>query len=106
MNGEFTWEMAEDDFIRCKEEKGEVEDDIYGFVFYRTDKNRYMVDIHYEYYNSRDCGFDLEFYTERPEGGHWHWLGSSKEIKSAVNFRLFQTRAEKEIAKWIDALES
>ncbi|MBR1441255.1 MAG: hypothetical protein IJ589_08530, partial [Lachnospiraceae bacterium] len=71
---DFEWFFGEDDFQNAQ--NSAVEDDIYGWVCVNTSKSKYLVDIHKEYYNAKDNGYDLEVYREEDDGGHGLWLGS------------------------------
>ncbi len=77
-----------------------IEDEIYGWVFIQTEANRYYVDIHKEYYNSRDNGYDLEVYIDE-DGHHGKWLGNVNEIRSASTLERFKKRAESLLAEFV-----
>ena len=99
----FDWaDMNEEDLAKASEVTIEAEDELLGFIFLETKDKRYIIDVHYEHYNSRDRGFDLEVYHELPEGGHGEWLGSIKEIKSARDFSLFKKRTEKLLIDFVN----
>ena len=99
----FEWFFEEDEFQNAQ--ISTVEDDIYGFVCIQTDSDKYIVDIHKEYYNSKNNGYDLEVYRENKDGGRGIWVASLKEIKSVTSmcdpFGKFKSRAEKLLAEFL-----
>ena len=95
----FEWFFGEEDFRKAQESK--VEDDIYGCVYVSTEKNKYFIDIHKEYYNSKDNGYDMEVYYENDDGGHGMWIDSIHDIRSAASLKRFKKRAEKLLSKFI-----
>lgn len=100
----FEWFFEEEDFKKAQESK--VEDDIYGFITVATENEKYLIDIHKEYYNSKDNKYDIEVYYENEGGGHGSWIGYINEIKSATSLERFKERAEKLITKFIEELEN
>jgi len=103
MKIKFEWFFEEEDLAKANEST--VEDDIYGWVYAETDNDKYIIDIHKEYYSASDCGFDLEVYTEAEGGGHGKWLGSIHDIRSAKVLKRFRSRAEKLLTKFIEEEE-
>ncbi len=102
----FKWFFNENDFANAQ--KSTIEDDIFGFIHIKTANEKYIVDIHKEYYNSKDCGYDLEVYHMK-DGGHGLWLGSLHDIKSVTSMcdplSKFKSRAEKILTDFIIAEE-
>ena len=100
---DFKWDFTEKDFMMAQDSK--AEDDIFGWIYVKTEKGNYIVDIHREYYNSKDCGYDLEVYSETADGSHGLWLGSDKRIKSVSAkhkpLEKFKKRAEKDLIGFI-----
>ena len=103
-NASFEWFFEEEDLIKAN--GSTVEDNIFGWVYPVTEKGKYIVDIHKEYFTAKDCGFDLEVYTEMEEGGHGEWLGSIHDIRSATSLKRFKTRAEKLLKQFISEEEA
>ena len=95
----FEWFFNEEDFKESQ--KSTVEDDIFGNICVNTDKEKYLIDIHKEYYNTKEKGYDLEVYYENEDGSHGLWLGSLRGINSSVSLERFKKRAEKIITKFI-----
>lgn len=94
----FDWTGFEEDKLRkCNSEIGSFEDMIYGFVYLTCGEKKYLIDVHYEYYNAKDCRFDLEVYEQLPNGHHGKWIDSIKTIRSATDYRRFCRRAENAI---------
>lgn len=104
MKYKFDWtEFTEDALERCNKEAGEFEDEIYGFILLKKGDNSYIIDIHYEYFNSKDKGFDLEVYTSNEKTwNHYTWLGSIHNIRSAKNYKRFCKRAEDLIIEFLN----
>lgn len=100
----FEWCFEEEDFRKAQE--SEVEDDIYGWIYISTEKDKYVIDIHKEYYSSKDNGYDMEVYYENDDGGHGCWINSIRDIRSAVSLERFKKRAEKLITKFIEEEEA
>lgn len=104
----FEWYFDEEDFANAQRFTGE--DDIFGFVYVRTANEKYIVDIHKEYYNSKDCGYDLEVYYENEDGSHGLWLGSMKNIRSVTAMcdplGKFKKRAERCLSEFISEEEA
>ena len=68
----------------------------------------YLIDVHHEYYDASQTGYDLEIYTATQGyksvadiDEHNEWLGSTKAIKTASSYESFQKRAIKEIIKFL-----
>jgi len=99
----FEWYFDEEDLIQANQST--VEDDIFGCVYVASNIDKYVVDIHKEYYNSKNCGFDLEIYLEAEGGGHGEWLGYIDNIRSAKSYKRFKNRAEKLIKQFIEEEE-
>jgi hypothetical protein len=106
---EFDWTgFTETDLNRCNSEIGEQENKIYGQVLFDETngsiKKKYIIDICYEYYDSKDQGFDLEVFKRNEDNSHGSWLGFIKDIQSAKSYKKFCRRAEdlliKNVAKW------
>jgi len=99
----FEWVFGEDNFAEAQHST--VEDDIFGWIYIETENNKYIVDIHKEYYNSKDCGYDLEIYYENKKGNHGLWVGNINSIKSITTMcnplKKFKTRAEKLLTEFI-----
>ena len=95
----FEWHFDEEDFIKANE--SEVEDDIFGAIFFQTDKMKYYVDIHRYYYNKRDFGYNLDIYEELEDGGHGECFDSIWNIKSSATLERFKKRAEKLLTEWV-----
>ena len=95
----FEWFFNDSDFLDSKASM--VEDDIFGYVCTETKKGKYLVDIHKEYYGSRDHGYDLEVYNESEDGGHGAWLGSLHGIRTSATLERFKRRAEKLLTAYI-----
>lgn len=96
---EFKWYFEEEDFQEAQ--ASTIEDEIYGFIDVITENGSYYLDIHKEYYSSKDNGYDIEVFALNDDGSHGIWYGSIHEIKSATTFERFKKRAEKLIAKFI-----
>lgn len=100
----FEWEFEENAFMEAQNSK--EEDDIFGWVYIKTADRKYIVDIHKEYYNSKDRGYDLEVYYENEDGSHGRWLGSVKSIRSVSSMcdplGKFKKRAEKALTIFIE----
>ncbi len=85
------------------------EDDIYGMVYVKNGDDEYIIDIHYEYYNSRDKGFDFEVYYGY--SGHGKWIDGinrrtcNTPINTEKNYERFQKRAEKIITDYFNHKE-
>lgn len=102
---EFDWAFDEETLARCNEEIGEFEDEYYGDVLVIFGNDAYIVDIHYEYYSSRNKGFDLEVYKAIRDGDGWthgQWLDNIRGIKSSKSIKRFKSRAEKLITKYLE----
>lgn len=98
----FDWNyFTEKEFDICNSEIGSYEDNIYGFLYITENNKAYLVDIHYEYYDSDNKGFDLEVYMSNENWMHNFWLGSIKEIKSAQDYKMFCYRAEDMIVEFL-----
>lgn len=95
----FEWFFNEEDFKESQEFT--AEDDIFGNICVITDKKKYLIDIHKEYYSEKEKGYDLEIYYENEDGGHGLWLDSLRGINSSVSLERFKKRAEKIIKKFI-----
>lgn len=100
----FEWFFNEEDFKKSQEST--VEDDIFGNICVATENDKYLIDIHKEYYNAKENGYDLEVYYENKEGGHGPWIGSVTDINSAVSLERFKKRAEELITEYIDYEEN
>ena len=100
---EIVWDFSDKDF--CMAQDSTVEDDIFGFAYVRTANDKYIVDIHKEYYNSKNCGYDLEVYYECEDGGHGMWIGSITSIRSIAAKKTplerFKLRATKLLEEFI-----
>ena len=100
---EIEWDFNDEDFRKAQ--CSTVEDDIFGFAYVRTANDKYIVDIHREYYNSKDCGYDLEVYYECQNGGHGTWIGSINSIRSVTAkknpLERFKIRATKLIEEFV-----
>lgn len=91
----FDWTgLDEKDLAYCNARTERQEDEIIGFVPVKIKGEHYIIDIHYEYHNSREKGFGLELFRSNDEKQHLLWLGSIKDIKSARNYKRFRHRAE------------
>lgn len=102
---EFDWtEFTEQDLKNCNNEIGELEDKIYRCIHVKYENKTFIVDVHYEYYDSRNHGFDLELYEENENGTHGTWVDFIKTIKSAKNYTRFCHRAEDAIIKTLNIL--
>ncbi len=100
----YEWYFTEKDFKESKESK--AEDDIFGNICYKKDDETYIIDIHKEYYNHKENGYDLEVYKEAENDSHGKWLGSIKTIKSSMNLKRFTKRAERIIDKFLDEIKT
>lgn len=100
----FEWYFDEEQFNDAQEST--VEDDIYGWVYCETDNDKYIVDVHKEYYSANDNGYDLEIYHEDNVGGHGLWLGNVNSIRSSASLERFKKRAEKKLKEYITAEEA
>ena len=94
----FEWDFDEKSLRKANEST--VEDDIFGFVSVTDGNQKYLVDIHKEYYSPNDRDFDLEIFTECEEGGHGEWLGSVR-IKQADSLRYFKSRAKELLEQFV-----
>ena len=98
MKFDFSWyDFSETDWLKVTGKKSEdrPEDDIYGFIYLMIGTQKYIIDVHYEYYSEDEQGFDLEVYTEvQPDGGHGRWIDSIR-IYEQMEYWEFTTRAEK-----------
>jgi hypothetical protein len=105
MNYNFDWtNFDEKQFDECNKEIGSYEDKIYGFLYLTINSSfvglndkSFVIDIHYEYYNSKVHGFDLEIYEENDDGTHGQWIDCIKTIKSSKSYKNFCKRAENKI---------
>lgn len=98
-NLEFDWfDFSEAEFLNAVAHGDEQEDDIYGFVSCTDGPDKFLIDIHFEHYDSRNRGFEMEIYEELPEGGHGNWYRGTRKVRSAKNYRSFVNRAEKALA--------
>ena len=100
----FEWFFTEQDLEKAT--ASTVEDDIFGTVYTVNGKEKYITDIHKEYYNSGDNRFDLEVYVEHDDGSHGKWLGSIKDIKTSKSLKRFKNRAEKLLDSFIAEFDS
>lgn len=101
----FDWcRFTEQDLLRLNRENYLQEDDIYGFILLTLNNERYIIDVHYEYYSSRKHGFDLEVYRSNEYEQHLDWIESCRGIKSATNYKRFCTRAENLIIEMFNSL--
>ena len=82
-------------------EKYPQKDAIYGHILVKKGNDPYIVDVHYEYFSSSECGFDLEVFSSDQDNFHLKWIGNSHEIKSSKDYKNFCRRAEKIIRKII-----
>lgn len=105
----FDWSFERESFdeAQCSKE----EDDIFGWVRVASPNASYLVDIHREYYNSRDYGYDLEVFRQELEyGGHGAWAGSVKSVRHVTAQKdplgRFKRRAEKALAEFISEYEA
>ena len=98
-NMKFEWFFNKKDFNKAQ--KSQIEDDIFGWVCVQTENDKYLIDIHKEYFNSKDKGYDLEVYYETETGQHGNWLGSLHDIRSAKTLDLFKKRAERLLTTFI-----
>ena len=102
----FNWEaFTENDLKQLNAMESYPEDDIYGDILLESADGDYIIDIHYEYYSSKERGFDLEVYQGFKDDNfgwtHGLWFGSIHDIKSATDYKRFKNRAEKLITEFI-----
>lgn len=104
---DFEWHFEEEDFAEAQ--NSTLEDEIYGSVSVKSAKETYLVDIHKEYYNAKDCGYDLEVFHENVDGTHGVWIGNVNSIRSISAMcdplGKFKKRAEKLLTDFIDSEE-
>ncbi len=102
----YKFEWWFDDLDLKKAESSKVEDDIFGSIEVTTPcGNKYIVDIHKEYFNAKEYGYDLEVYKMTEHYGHGDWLESLRGIKTAKTLKGFRTRAQRLIETYIYSYE-
>lgn len=107
MKYQFDWaEFTAAEFAECYKKKGCWEDRLCGFLLVTCGEERFIVDIHYEYYGVKDCGFDLEIYRSSQEWAHKKWLTSIKSVRNSVSYERFCRRAEKAIGQYLASYEA
>lgn len=101
----FDWTgLDEKDLADCNARTERQEDEIIGFVPVKIKNEHYLIDIHYEYHNSREKGFGLELFRSNDEKQHLLWLGSIKGIKSARDYKRFRHRAEALVIRFMEEM--
>lgn len=104
----FEWEFDRKAFDNAQHST--IEDDIYGWMLVTTGDEHYVVDIHREYLNSREKGYDLEVFRRASYGGHGEWCGSVRGIHSVTAkhdpLGHFKRRAEKLITAFLACPEN
>lgn len=104
----FEWDaFTEEDLAEINSLKGSErpETEIYGFIYITANGKLYIVDVRYDYYDSKDQGFCLELYRSDEYRHHITWLGGCKSIKSAKNYKRFKKRAEQLLANRINYIK-
>ena len=97
--------FTKDSFAYCQGQiPQKIEDDIYGCIKIIYGGEPYLIDVHHEYYDASQTGYDLEIYTAAKDGNnatdigeHVKWIGSVKAIKTSSSYESFKKRAVKEI---------
>lgn len=90
----FDWTDFPEESLR-KAMASRQEDYMAGTVPVQIDKKPYVVDVHYEYQNSRNKCFCLHLFTSDQDNGHVTWLYAIRDIKSANDYDRFRRRVEK-----------
>lgn len=98
--------FTEKSLKRCNDSIGESEDSLVGFLPFQVKDRRCIMDIHYEYSNSREKGFCLEIYASDEMNRHCRWLGTIRSIKSAVDYQRFCTRVKNALTDFMEKEES
>ena len=105
MKFDFHWsDFNETDYMKVTEKDSteRPEDDIYGHICLTVGKEKYIIDVHYEFYSEDEQGFDLEVYTEvQPDGGHGVWIDGIR-IYQKMDYREFRFQAEKKVKELLE----